>query len=92
MNLELEITDIYRNCCDPDWDGYGAAPVTPEATENAIRFVKNFPEFFEDRDIEITPDNCGLLIIDIYNKDATIMLSFNFTDDPLHVPLYVIPN
>jgi hypothetical protein len=92
MNLELEITDIYHDCCNADWDGYGASPVTPKATENAIRFVNNFPELFVDRTVYVTPENSGMIVIDIFNNNDTQMLSFNFGNDPECISLYVIPN
>ena len=90
-SIEDEISAMYADCSVEDWDGYGACAISAKAVENAKLFVNNFPEFFENRTVEVVPDNGGILSIDIYNKDDSTMLSFNFMDDPLHVPLYVLP-
>jgi hypothetical protein len=90
--IEDQLTAMHIDCSAHDWDGYGALPVSSKTIENAKFFVNNFPEFFDNRVVELVPDNGGTVSIDIYNKSDSIIVSFNFSDDPLLVPLYVLPH
>jgi hypothetical protein len=89
--VEDELSATYADCSVEDWDGYGACAISAKAVENAKLFVNNFPEFFKNRTVAVVPENDGNIAIEIYNKDDSTVLSFNFNDNPLHVPLYVLP-
>lgn len=36
-----EIEDLYRDCSKPNWDCYGALPVSRQAVDNSIKFISN---------------------------------------------------
>ncbi len=38
-----ELVEVYQDKSQPNWDGYGAAPVTPEAFLHAFRFLEALP-------------------------------------------------
>ena len=90
--VEDELSSIYADCSVEDWDGYGASAVSSKTLENAKLFVNNYPEFFQNRKVEVAPANDGEITIEIYNKDdSTICCRVSFNDNPLHVSLYVLP-
>ena len=38
-----ELFDVWNQCSSPDWDGYGALPVTYDAFMTALSFLKALP-------------------------------------------------
>lgn len=36
----IELASVFAECRAPDWDGYGALPVTPQAWLHAERFLE----------------------------------------------------
>lgn len=49
------LESIYNECAMPDWDGYGAAPLSAAAYEEAIRFVDAMPSWLPVPDIGPEP-------------------------------------
>jgi len=37
------LPEVYKECSRPDWDGYGAAAITPEVYEEAKRIIGLLP-------------------------------------------------
>lgn len=35
----IELSSVFAECLEPDWDGYGADPVTPQTRLHAERFL-----------------------------------------------------
>ena len=42
--LEAALTRLAAECAHPNWDGYDAEPVTPEAIDRARRFLALLPD------------------------------------------------
>lgn len=47
-----ELVRTVRECAKPDWDGYGADPVRPEAFMEAVRFLGQLPVGLPNPEIE----------------------------------------
>src|SRR5688572_1575275 len=41
---------------EPDWDGYGAVPVSPVAAEHALRLIKLLPLGTRPPEVTVDPD------------------------------------
>lgn len=62
MTKILEKADLERFMV-PDWDGYGAHPLDPEAVPAMQRFIDLLPDYLPPYD-DISPDPFGWLKID----------------------------
>ena len=38
-----ELADVWEECSQPDWDGYGAFPVTWDSYNLAVQFLRSLP-------------------------------------------------
>jgi hypothetical protein len=56
------IMEVSKECAEPNWDGYGAAPVSEESVNYAVRFVLLFPAWIPEP--EVTADNDGCIALD----------------------------
>ena len=50
------IRSIARDCAEPDWNGEGARPLSPEAVESAEEFVRALPTGYPLPDVAPEPD------------------------------------
>ena len=55
-HLLKEISDIWVECSKPNWDGYGAFPVNPNAISEAIDFAKLVPSWLPQPEVAAEPD------------------------------------
>jgi hypothetical protein len=39
----LNMVDLYQECTQPNWDGYGAPALSPEVFQVAVQFVASIP-------------------------------------------------
>ena len=51
-----ELLSAFREASEEGWDGYGAAPATPETLEYAARFLQTIPSNLPMPEISIEPD------------------------------------
>lgn len=56
-NRALEIlNEVYEECSEPNWDGYGGAPISLEAYFEAMKLLRIIPNSFPMPDILPEPD------------------------------------
>ena len=72
INVELE--DVLAECSKPDWDCYGAEPVTVDAIDSARTFLMAFPSDIPLPDFGAEPD--GVVTFDWY-RDRRYVISFS---------------
>ncbi len=53
--VHSSLLDVYRECSCADWDGYGAAAITPEAYEEAKRIIDLLPSSIQMPEIVAEP-------------------------------------
>jgi len=51
-----ELCALMEECCQADWDGYGAQPVSFEAYQNAIQFLEALPRGVPTPQVSAEPD------------------------------------
>jgi hypothetical protein len=51
-----QLYSVAMECSTPDWDGYGAEAVNPEALDRAERFLRSLPEGFPLPEFSVEPD------------------------------------
>ena len=51
-----KLHSIAQECSAPDWDGYGAEAVNPEALHRAERLLRSLPEGFPLPEFSVEPD------------------------------------
>lgn len=73
MTKVLDKADFERFMV-PDWDGYGANPLDPEAVPAMQRFIDLLPDYLPPYD-DISPDSFGWLNIDWCKPGYWIMPS-----------------
>lgn len=54
-DTQLLVWDTFQESRKPDWDGYGAIPVTREVFERAIALVRSFPTTLPMPDVAAEP-------------------------------------
>lgn len=50
------LNEIYVECSQPNWDGYGAIPIYASAYEEATRFLKSLPRDVASPEVLPEPD------------------------------------
>lgn len=53
-----ELYDIFEQCREPNWDGYGAVPITQENYSYAYRFIESLPWGVPVPSVGVEPDGC----------------------------------
>jgi hypothetical protein len=51
-----ELEDVRLEASQPGWNGYGAAPINPEAYENARSFLESLPPSAPPPEVSVDPD------------------------------------
>lgn len=53
--LRNSLSELYRECSQPDWDGYGAKPVTEDSYAEAQRIIDALPSWLPAPEIVAEP-------------------------------------
>lgn len=77
-----ELCDIYDKCREPNWDGYGAQPVTAETYRYAYLFLESMPWNTPVPSVGAEPDGC-LTLEWHHSPRRTLSVSFS-PDGDLH--------
>lgn len=54
--IREELAEVWEECSQPDWDGYGALPVSDAAFEHACRFLLALPYSAKAPSVGALPD------------------------------------
>lgn len=71
--LELMLSTL-DECLMPGWDGYGAAPVSPDAVQEALAFLRALPAYVALPDI--VPEPSGAVGLEWSAGNRTFVVSF----------------
>lgn len=81
--VSIELKEIYRQCSEPDWNGYGASPISQETFDEAIRFLNALPSWLPAPEIVPEPDgdigfewNCGKNRMLVASVDGTNRITY----------------
>lgn len=70
------LIELYRQCSEADWDGYGANPVSKESIYEAVEFIYLLPSGFPMPNILAEPS--GEIAFEWYkNKRMIFVIGFN---------------
>ena len=47
--------EVYKECSEPDWDGYGASPISEEAYGEAFKIIDSLPSGINMPEITCEP-------------------------------------
>jgi len=74
-----KLDQVYEECLEEDWDGYGASAISANAYNNACRFLEALPSTIPSPDIIPEPD--GEIAFDWHkNRDWSVVVSVGSTD------------
>ncbi len=68
-----QLATVFVEASKPNWDGYGAVPVTLSAMRNAERFLQSLPSDFLDVEISAEPD--GEIAIEWFRNSRVLSVS-----------------
>ncbi|HPY34258.1 MAG TPA: hypothetical protein PK527_10230 [Smithellaceae bacterium] len=54
-NLINSLFEVYKECSEPDWDGYGASPISEEAYGEAFKIIDSLPSGINMPEITCEP-------------------------------------
>jgi hypothetical protein len=75
-----ELLETYSDCCTPNWDGYGAPPIKPDAVLEALHFIGELPRDISMPAVSPEPDGyIGLEWCD--DRGRTFVVSLNGTSE-----------
>lgn len=67
---------VARDCAEPDWDGYGAAPIDPAAVALARQFLRVLPDELPMPEVAADPD--GAVSLDwVQARYRSVSISIN---------------
>jgi hypothetical protein len=66
------VAAVFLESNRPDWDGYGAKPLSPDACTEAVKFLSNLPITFPMPHIIAEPD--GDLVLEWYVKQRHLFV------------------
>lgn len=66
-----ELLSIWTNCRTPNWDGYGASPVTEKTVQNAVTFLEALPLGWPLPSIGSEPD--GHITLEWYQNPTQLL-------------------
>jgi hypothetical protein len=88
-NLAQELDSLIKECSAPDWDGYGAYPVSPSTHTIASRFLKVLPPQFPRPSLGAESD--GSISLEWYRSPhQTLSVSIG-PDGNLHYAAFLGP-
>ncbi|MDP2603640.1 MAG: hypothetical protein Q8S00_13755 [Deltaproteobacteria bacterium] len=77
-----ELSQVFEECRDPNWDGYGAQPVSEETYRLARQFLQSLPSGMAAPSVGAEPD--GHLTVEWYRTpQRTLSVSIS-SDGELH--------
>jgi hypothetical protein len=88
--LTGELGDVWEECREPDWDGYGALPVTQDALRNAYRFLESLPLGFPRP--SLGADATGCITVEWYRGPRRQVSVSVDADGILHYAALIGPN
>ncbi len=73
--LVEEVNAIYSECSSPDWDGYGAEPISEMSYRNTLKFVNLLFDELPDKLINVDPgaDPDGACNLYFYSDQKNIL-------------------
>ncbi|MCX6968354.1 MAG: hypothetical protein NTZ46_11380 [Verrucomicrobia bacterium] len=51
-----DLTDVAKECCHPNWDGYGAPAISPDTFRQAASFIESIPSDIPQPEIGASSD------------------------------------
>ena len=70
------LLELYKDCSEPNWDGYGANPVSKDSISEALEFIQLLPSSFPIPQILAEPS--GEIGLEWYkDKKMIFAISFN---------------
>lgn len=69
--VQSKLAGQQEHCARPDWDGYGAEPVTMDTYRNACRFVEALPAGFPMPSVGVEAD--GHLTLEWYRNPSRVV-------------------
>ena len=85
-----ELRAVWEACREPNWDGYGALPVSQDALRNSLLFLQSLPLGVPPPSIGAEPD--GAITLEWHcSARRTLSVSVNAGDE-LHFAALVGPN
>ena len=84
LNLRKKIDEVYLECRDEDWDGYGAIPISHSNYERALEFFRSLllGSGRAIEEVDIIPENEGNLCFEWF-KAKDRLISISVTGDKL---------
>ena len=67
-----EVFAVFEEASERNWDGYGAAPVTPEAVDHALAFAKSMPARLRAPD-DVGADPDGDVVLEWWGADDGVL-------------------
>ena len=87
--LEKNLLQVYNECQNPNWDGYGAESVTSITLEYAKQFLNILPEDVLIADLSVCADPDGDISFDWYwGPFGTISISISAEGKLCYAALY----
>jgi len=78
--FKLEMFDeILEECSKPNWDGYGAEPISPISVIRAAHFCALLPERISTPDVVAEPDS--QVALEWNSKSSDLSISFTEGDE-----------
>lgn len=56
LDLYDQVIEIAADCSEPDWDGYDARPLSPEAKERALQIIRLLPDSVQIPELAPSPE------------------------------------
>lgn len=78
--LRKDLEEIYWDCSEPNWDGYGASPASFLSYADAKRFIEVMPYFLPDPEISIHPDGMVAFEWD-FDEKRNLMIALGGNSD-----------
>ena len=85
-----ELAEVWEDCRKPDWDGYGASPVTLDALRNTQSFLEALPFGFPRPSISADPH--GNFSLEWYSRRRRVLSVGITADGLLHFAILRGPN
>lgn len=85
------LMETYKECCEENWDGYGAVPISQATCSEAVRFLDALPSWIPAP--EIVPEPDGYIGFEwSRGKDWTVVASVDGTNRITYAGLFGTDN